>query len=192
LIHKIPFGYLPDRSPLDCGWKLANEENIGTMPTITALRDADVSDEIIMAVRDHGWYGLDYTLPYVSIYDRVRFTARFAEGGVLYLKFRIWTAENPARTVWLAQLPVGGTVPHDDGSIEWKISEPTKILANGWILFDVSLPDQMRRTFCAKFQLLGIRVRGSLDISFVEFFGSRTPPTDPGPGATLAAPHRDP
>ena len=172
LIHQIPFDYLPDGPPLEHGWELAKEERVGTMPTITALRDVKISAKTIMAVRDHGWYGLDYALPHVSIYDRVRFTIRFADGGVLYLKFRIWTPAGLARTVWLAQMPVGGTVPHGDGSIEWRISDPTKVLANGWILFDLSLPDQMRRTFAlSRFQLLGVRLRGSLDVSSVEFFG---------------------
>jgi hypothetical protein len=174
LIDQIPFDYLPSGSPLDHGWKLVDEEQVGTMPTIAALRDAKVSTRTIMAVKDHGWYALDYPLPYASIYDRVRFTARFADGGVLYLKFRIWTQEGRTRITWLAQLPVGGTIPHGDGSIEWSISDPTKILANGWILFDLSLPDQMKRTFApSKFQLLGVRIRGSFDLSCIELFGPK-------------------
>jgi hypothetical protein len=173
LIHQIGFDYLPTSSPLEHGWKFADEDNVGTMPTVTELRDAMVSTRTIVSIKAQGWYGLDYSLPHISVYDSVRFTARFAENGVLYLKSRIWNPEGHERTVWLAQPPVGGTIPHGDGSIEWRVSMPTKVLPNGWILFDLSLPHQMRATLsCSEYRLLGIRVRGSLEVSSAEFFGS--------------------
>jgi hypothetical protein len=176
LIHRIDFDYLDSSSPLEHGWKVAEEKRAGILPTIAPLRDITASPRTIMSITDHGWYGLDYTLPYVSLYDRVQFTARFADGGVLYLKFRVWTPDGKAKDKWLAQLPVGGTVPHGDGSIEWRVSQPTRILPNGWILFDLSLADQVQSTFGpSACQLLGVRVRGSLAVSCIEFSGTSTP-----------------
>jgi hypothetical protein len=172
LIRRIDFSYLPDGSTLDHGWELAKEENPGTLPKITPLRDVTVCAEVMMSIEKKGWYGLDYLLPHVSVYDRVRFTARFGDSGVLYFKFRVWASEGQEKTVWIAQMPVGGTSPHGDGSIEWRVSMPKKILPDGWIMFDLPLRDQVNATFRrSEYQLLGIRVRGSLDVSPIEFFG---------------------
>jgi hypothetical protein len=154
---------------------LAKEERVGTPPKIDALRDEVTQQETFMSIESRGWYALDYLLQHVSVYHGVRFTARFADGGVVYLKLRTWTPEGKPREKWLAQLPVGGTVPQGDGSIEWQVSQPAKILPGGWVFFDLSLPDQVRATFqCPEYQLLGIRVRGSLAISPIEFFGPVT------------------
>lgn len=111
LIHQILFDYMPNSSPLENGWTLAEEKNAGTMPTVTGLRDAKACAGTIMSIKDQGWYGLDYSLPHVGVYDSVRFTARFTEDGVLYLKSRTWNPEGHERTVWLAPLPVGGRFP---------------------------------------------------------------------------------
>jgi len=175
LIHRIDFDYLPEGSPLGHGWELAKEEIAGTLPKIDALHDEVTPRETIMSIESRGWYALDYPLPHVSVYHGVRFTARIADSGVVYLKLRIWTPERKPREGWLAQLPVGGTIPHGDGSIEWQVSQPKKVLPSGWVLFDLSLPDQVRATFqCPEYQLLGIRVRVSLAISPIDFFGPVT------------------
>jgi hypothetical protein len=183
LLHRVDFDYLPKESLFEHGWKMNPDAVAESPPIVESLPRSEIYKSGNISIKGVGNYGMDYEFAHVLVCDRVKYLARFESNGVVYLKFRIFPRDgSKARIVWLAQLPVGGTVPHRGGSIEWSVSDPTEILPSGWILFDLSLPDQMERTFRVReYQLLGIRIRGSLSISPIEFYGSRTPEKSPLP-----------
>jgi hypothetical protein len=76
----------------------------------------------------------------------------------------VWTFEGKEKTVRIAQMPVGGTSPHGDGSIEWRVSTPKKILPDGWIMFDLPLRDQVNTHGRENFKRVKNRPRGSAAI----------------------------
>jgi hypothetical protein len=69
---------------------------------------------------------------------------------------------------------VGNEPPQKVSAEEWKIFVNGHRLKDGWTSYDLSLPDEMGRTFLPEGwfyagQLLRLRLRGSLSISPIDF-----------------------
>ena len=122
---------------------------------------------------------VDYALEkYQRVCNRLQFSARLADGAHVYAKVELAPKNDlkASRIGWIA-CDVGDRPPRKESGDEWVVFRTPR--SDGWALFDLSLRDEVRRTFGEAeglefIQLLGIRLRGSLSVSAIKLY--RDPP----------------
>ena len=176
---KIRFDYLPQESPLVHGWALRKEIATGPVPPTFSSLSANAPVAIGLSIKPNGWYGMDYPIAEAqkTRCNRLIFAANFGIDGkayaFLHMPSRIVGGTSEERWIQMG-VNVGPDRIEGDEGIVGIIG---KELRDGWVSFDVSLPDIVERTFGKRQlffgehgKLLRIRFRGSLSISEVELY----------------------
>jgi hypothetical protein len=176
---KISFNYLP-ASPLNNGWKLALKEKPALKHSVPPGRPDGLAIQADDAI-DHD------VEKYQRSCNRVEFVAKLSEHSYAYIKVRLTSKDNKSvlREGWIT-CDVGTRPPRKESRNEWVVCrKPEK---DGWTRFNLSLPEEVSKTFGQdeglRFsELLGFRLRGSLSISPIGLYrdepllhASATPP----------------
>jgi hypothetical protein len=170
-IGRISFDYLPS-SPLDRGWKLVERSQPGfsfsAVPNLLGGLAAEVEGAVDLKLEE-----------YQRVCDSLQFRAKLSERAHVYARVRVVSRDSHAvsKLVWLA-CDMGGTPPRKESPDEWVICRSPG--ADGWALFDLSLPDEVSRTFGQAdglefSELWGFRLRGSLSISPIRLLRRASP-----------------
>lgn len=158
---RISFTYLP-ASPLANGWRLALKEkprlNVSVPPDRPQGLTIDADDAIDCDVEK-----------YQRVCNQIEFCAKFSEQSYAYAKVRLVSkdGQSVSREAWIA-CDVGVRAPRRVSNAEWVIYRKPE--NDGWTKFDLSLPEEVSRTFgqgegLQFSELLGFRLRGSLSIT---------------------------
>jgi hypothetical protein len=167
----ISFSYLP-ASPLSNGWRLA----LGDKP----LRQASASTERLGGLTIQMDDAIDIDVAkFQRLCNRVLFAAKLSDKSYAYAKIRLASTASQTiyRDVWIA-CDIGDRLPRQESTEEWVIYR--KPDGDGWANFDLSLPDEVGRTFGQtdefRFsELLGFRLRGSMSISPIDLYRADPP-----------------
>ncbi|MGB7754125.1 MAG: hypothetical protein WCF88_21415 [Candidatus Acidiferrales bacterium] len=168
-ISEISFDHLP-ASLLDNGWVPADPHagasGSGSTPP-------DCSGGLTRVAKSSD--AVDFKLEkYQRACNRLRFRAKLADEAHVYAKVQLLPNDgrNVPKTGWIA-CDIGDKPPQQRPHDEWVIfRRPQK---HGWALFDLHLPDEVKRTFGQgegfEFgELLAIRLRGSLSVSPIKLY----------------------
>jgi hypothetical protein len=177
-VGDIRFDYLP-QSPLMHGWKLAYEDP-GPPPSFRSATDAPNQDGL--AIKVDRKYAIYYELPpNAGICDRIRFAARFTSSTMFFTRVDVISRDRSHPETVDLKFYVGkrNPIPTPGWPKEWTLWVTGETLAAGWMSFEISLPDVVRRTFGTHGlmydRLRGIRLRGSLSISPIELLREKGP-----------------
>lgn len=115
--------------------------------------------------------------------EELRYLAQCSDSSVVYVHIEVVSSDHQTRDVWIAYVPRSSQPrPYDDGVNEWTIGRVGDPYENGWRYFTLTLREDVAHTFGTMTgawsyqRLLGIRLRGSISISPVEFYAtSRNP-----------------
>lgn len=169
-VGEIPFEYVPAASPLHKGWTLA-----GPSATPSFSRSAPPNGGGGLTMETESKNAVDYKLEkYQRASNRLRFMAKMSDDAHVYARIQLVSTGTltASKTGWIA-CDIGDRPPKKLVGDEWVICRKPR--QQGWALFDLSLPDEVGRTFGSdeglKFaELLAIRLRGTLSISTIKLF----------------------
>ena len=168
-ISEIRFDYLP-ASLLDNGWVPANS-NVGASGNGSIPLDCPGGLTRVAGSSD----AVDFRLEkFQRACNGLRFRAKLCDGAHVYAKVQLVPSDgrNVPKSGWIA-CDIGDKSPEQRPHEEWVIfRKPQKY---GWALFDLYLPDEIKRTFGHREgfelgELLGIRLRGSLSVSPIKLY----------------------
>jgi hypothetical protein len=176
---EIRFDYLP-RNMLDKdnGWSRAYPEHTEVKPQATLALDAPIAGSVAIEAPDGHAY--DYPLPRnVKLSNRLVFAATYTATTMIFTKVELSSQDGVQTTQkWIKYEP-GTGLPHPTpGYNDYECTFPImgEPLPNGWRKFDISLPETVARTWGLHGLIFkgitGLRLRGSLSISPIEFFES--------------------
>jgi hypothetical protein len=126
-----------------------------------------------------GSHHIDLRLePHYKVCSRLQFSMKLTHDcpeSYVYAKVRVTSKDGKtiSKSGWVA-CDVGNKAPAKHGPDEWIIyGKPS---ANGWTAFNLSLPEEIRRSFFAQeedlefSELLSVRLRGSVSVSPIELY----------------------
>ena len=162
----VSFSYLP-ASPLSHGWTMAEDKK----PSLTARVPVDRADGLAIEAED----AIDFTVDnHQRVCNRVKFLAKLNKSSYVYVKIRVVSKDGQffSPFEWIA-CDIGEKPPRRESRREWVIHRKPK--ANGWTKFDLSLPEEVRRTYglgddVGFGELLGFRLRGTLSVSPINLY----------------------
>jgi hypothetical protein len=163
-LGEITFDYLPG-SPLAHGWALRETNN---PPTFSANEKHGLS----ISAKER--YALDYEpKPPNGLCGRVELSARYSADAVVYLKVLMEGREaKDSKIGWIA-FRLGNGGPKKEAHNEWAVYVAGSERV-GWVNLRLPLHYYVAQTFgtdqrLVYKELLGLRLRGSLDISPIQF-----------------------
>jgi hypothetical protein len=165
----VTFDYLPD-SPISHGWELREHE---TPPTFSTVRDGFVGKAL--KIEAAGRYALDYVLPSWAKPSRLGIVARWTPSSLVYLHVRLVSSDSRDSIIAWLQLRPGTEEPQLVGQPDGhEMTFPVTLEGQpgDWQRCDIDLPGAIRATFGEAGwryeQLLGYRLRGTLELARVE------------------------
>ena len=139
-------------------------------PLFSPLPDAPISNGV--AIEGQWDPGIDCAVePYPGFCNRLKHAAWFPGHAAVYAFVRVVGPDGPRHQKWLQHVLGGGDEPIDDIDMqdERKVYVTGKPLKDGWLSFDLFLPDEVQHAYAREgftyAALLKIRLRGSLSIS---------------------------
>jgi len=176
-LERIAFDYLPD-TPLSHGWSLVQETRPGSLPSFAALPlDAPIAGGL--SITPTGWYGIEYIVPPHAVgSDRLKFIAKFAESGRLYVYVRTTSQDGSVpKMKWIQHTPLP-VEPQTATAEECSVTISGRHIRRGWTTYDLSLVDEVHDCFGSQGlgynALFRIRLRGAISISAIDLCRTRT------------------
>lgn len=166
-IGQIDFEYLPD-PPNSNGWQMGIENEAKQAPTFSSATDGPITG--CLKIESKGQYYADYDVdPSGRLCDVVALAIKVKTHARIYLRIKVASRNGQkSQHVWLAQ-SIGNRHPKRFNANEWEVFVSGEALDNGWTRLEISIPEQVEKTFGNEGwvykELLGFRLRGSLSIS---------------------------
>jgi len=176
---EIRFEYLPGNL-LDNGWVRAYPKDTDVRPKATIAPDAPIAGSIIIDAPDGHAY--EYQLPInVRLSDRLKFAAKYSSTTMIFTWVELSSIDGTQTVNKLIKYIVGKESPHPTKGwekLEYTLPIVGEPMINQWRRFDIDLPEAVARTWGRDGLIFkgitGFRLRGSLGISPIEFYESRT------------------
>ena len=168
-IGDIRFSY--PVSPVDQGWELAAGSE-----TSQLVFSAPAEYPFGLTISATPNQAIDYNVPKdLKIGNRVRFETRLSDGAYVYARVQLTSrdARRVSKVGWIA-CGVGDKPAKKISDVEWLIYRMPR--DNGWTLFDLSLPEEVSNSHFGQqeglrfYELVTIRLRGTLSVSPIEFY----------------------
>jgi hypothetical protein len=176
-IYEISFDYLPGNL-LDEGWVRAYPKD-APRPNATVASDAPIAGSVRIEAYDGHAY--NFWLPRnVKLSDRVVFAAKYTSTTMIFTDVELSSKDGSQKMIKQIKYEPGNGAPHPTTGwedVEWTLPIPGEPLKNEWRKFDISLPEAVAQTWGTRgwiFKgIVKFRIRGSLEISPIEFCESR-------------------
>jgi hypothetical protein len=174
---EIRFDYVPDKLT-NHRWKPGYpDKREPEAAAYSSPRDAPVPG--CLSIKTDVVYALDYQLP-PTVCDRVRFDAQYSGTTMLFTGVLLTSKTgSPPGWKWIKYYISSGEIraePTPGSPNEYTLWWPAAALPNGWVSFDLSLPQVVQHTWgtqgWAYESLKAIRIRGSLSISPIRLTSS--------------------
>jgi hypothetical protein len=121
--------------------------------------------------------GIDHEVPpYPALSKRLRYAASFPGHAAVYTYVKVTDPHGSTHNKWLQHVFGHGDEPvaDTDAKDERKVFVSGKPLKDGWLQFELFLPDEVQRAYAPEgfvySSLIKIRLRGSLSISPIELY----------------------
>jgi hypothetical protein len=144
-------------------------------PSFLPLPGAPIANSV--AIRGPWDPGIDHEVePYPGFCKRLKYAASFPGHAAVYTYVRVVAPDGATHRKWLQHVLGRGDEPIGDVDMtdERKIFVSGKPLNDGWLSFDLFLPDEVQRAYpldgFTYSGLIKIRLRGSLSISPIELY----------------------
>jgi hypothetical protein len=113
--------------------------------------------------------------------DELRYLAQYSGSSVVYVNIEVVSSDRQIKDVFIAYVSGSSQPkPYADGVNEWSIGRAGDPCENGWRYFIHPLREDVACTFGTMAgawsykRLLGVRLRGSISISPIEFYAARS------------------